>query len=91
MSKSPASDPERSGVGHPQPVHVEGMQEFTHYKELVSRAVAAFGDEIRASRWLSQPSCDLNGLTPLEMVQGSGYDVQVLEPILVRIEHGIDY
>jgi hypothetical protein len=33
----------------------------------------------------------LGGKTPLQAVQNSGYDIQVLEPILIRIEHGIDY
>lgn len=69
----------------------ETAEDFLRYRALVSRAVDAFGDEIKASRWLSSPNPDLNGQTPLQAVQGSGYDVHVLEPILTRIEHGIDY
>jgi uncharacterized protein (DUF2384 family) len=61
------------------------------YRALVSRAVEAFGDEIKASRWLSIPNKDLEGQTPLQAVQKSGYDMQVLEPILTRVEHGVDY
>jgi uncharacterized protein (DUF2384 family) len=65
--------------------------EFVRYRALVSRVVDAFGDEIKASRWLSIPSPDLGGETPLQAVQSSGYDMKILEPILTRIEHGIDY
>jgi len=67
------------------------MHEIVRYRALVSRTVDAFGDEIKASRWLSMPNRDLGGQTPLQAVQGSGYDMQVLEPILTRIEHGVDY
>jgi uncharacterized protein (DUF2384 family) len=91
MSNVPLPGPERHSAGHPQPTQVEGMQEFSRYKELVSRTVDAFGDEIRASRWLSMPNRDLDGRTPLEVAQNNGYDLEVLEPVLVRIEHGIDY
>ena len=61
------------------------------YRALVSRVVAAFGDEIKASRWLSLPNSDLSGQTPIQAIQNSGYDLQVIEPILTRIEHGVDY
>lgn len=61
------------------------------YRGLVSRVVEAFGDEIKASRWLSLPNRDLNGQTPIQAVQTNGYDMQALEPILTRIEHGVDY
>jgi uncharacterized protein (DUF2384 family) len=66
-------------------------REMTRYRALVSRTVDVFGDEVKASRWLSLPNRDLGGKTPLQAVQNSGYDIQVLEPILIRIEHGIDY
>lgn len=61
------------------------------YRGLVSRAVETFGDEIKASRWLSLPNRDLDGKTPIQAVQATGYDMQVLEPIFTRIEHGVDY
>ncbi len=61
------------------------------YRALVSRVVDAFGDEVKASRWLSLPNRDLNGQTPLQAVQSCGYDLQLIEPILTRIEHGVDY
>jgi uncharacterized protein (DUF2384 family) len=75
----------------PKPIAAEAMHEIVRYRALVSRTVDAFGDEIKASRWLSMPNRDLGGQTPLQAVQGSGYDMQVLEPILTRIEHGVDY
>jgi uncharacterized protein (DUF2384 family) len=69
----------------------EQTLEMARYQTLVSRTVDAFGDEIKASRWLSLPNPDLSGQTPLQAVQSSGYNMQVLEPILIRIEHGVDY
>jgi uncharacterized protein (DUF2384 family) len=66
-------------------------QDMIRYRALVSRTVDAFGDEIKAARWLSLPNRELSGQTPLQAVQNSGYDMQVLEPILTRIEHGVDY
>jgi uncharacterized protein (DUF2384 family) len=69
----------------------ESGSNILRYQGLVSRAVEAFGDEIKASRWLSLPNRDLDGRTPIQAVQANGYDMQVLEPILTRIEHGIDY
>ena len=64
-----------------------------NYRELVSRAVEVFGDELKASTWLSRPSTDLNGRTPLDVAQSVDYDESRLqrafEPIFTRIEHGI--
>jgi uncharacterized protein (DUF2384 family) len=65
--------------------------EMTCYRMLIERAVDAFGDEIRASRWLSLPNKDFNGQTPLQAAQKKGYDPQVIEPILSRIEHGVKF
>jgi uncharacterized protein (DUF2384 family) len=90
-----ASSPQfrkRSAVSvDPKPIDGEPQHEMVRYRALVSRAVDAFGDEIKASRWLSMTNKDLDGQTPLQAVQTSGYDMQVLEPILTRIEHGVDY
>lgn len=74
-----------------QPHVGEPEQNLTCYRKLVSRVVDAFGDEVKASRWLSLPNRDLDGQTPLQAVQNSGYDMQAIEPILTRIEHGVDY
>jgi uncharacterized protein (DUF2384 family) len=65
--------------------------EMAHYRELVARTVDVFGDEIKASRWLSMPNRDLNGQTPLQVAQKSGYELQAIEPILIRIEHGVEF
>jgi hypothetical protein len=65
--------------------------EMNRYRTLVARAVDVFGNEVKASRWLSLPNQDFNGQTPLQVAQKSGYDLQAIEPILVRIEHGVYY
>lgn len=91
MASLPHFGPERARPGASQPGAAEPAYEMTRYRALVSRVVEAFGDEIKASRWLSLPNRDLEGRTPLQAFQANGYDIQVLEPILTRIEHGIDY
>ena len=63
--------------------------ELKHYRALVERVVDVFGDEVKASRWLSMPSPDFNGHTPLQIAQKSGYSLRMLEPVLIRIEHGV--
>jgi hypothetical protein len=63
--------------------------QLANYKLLVARAVDVFGDEIKASQWLSLPNPELNGETPLQVAQRHNYDEQVLEPIFTLIEHGI--
>ena len=66
-----------------------------NYRNLVERTVDVFGDELKASRWLSLPSPDFNGLSPLQAAQKVNFDSaqleKVFEPIFVRIEHGIDF
>jgi uncharacterized protein (DUF2384 family) len=64
---------------------------LARYQKLVDRAKDAFGDEIKASRWLSLPNEELEGQTPLEVVQANGYDLEPIEAILMRMENGIDY
>jgi uncharacterized protein (DUF2384 family) len=90
MASLPHPRAERVVSGIPQPGVIEPAQEMVRYRALVSRVVDAFGDEIKASRWLSLPNRDLSGQTPLQAVQKGGYDIQILEPILTRIEHGVD-
>jgi uncharacterized protein (DUF2384 family) len=71
------------------------IRNLANYRKLVDRLVDVFGDEIKASKWLSLPNPELNGEIPLRIAQRFGYDAQVLdrvfEPILTRIEHGIDF
>jgi uncharacterized protein (DUF2384 family) len=64
---------------------------LTNYRALIARATDVFGDEIKASRWLSTPNADLAGRVPLEMASLQDYKFSFLEPIFIRIEHGIDY
>jgi uncharacterized protein (DUF2384 family) len=83
-----ASTPESSTAsGRTDPF----AEPLTNYKMLVARVVDVFGDELKASRWLSLPNSDLNGESPLQVAQRDNYSPFVLEPILVRIEHGIDF
>lgn len=67
--------------------------EYLAYRSLVERAVDVFGDEIKASLWLSRPSPDLEGKSPLQEAQRLHYapaDMdRLFEPIFVRIEEGI--
>jgi len=69
----------------------EPLAALANYQSLVARVVDAFGDEIKASRWLSLPHPDLDGKTPLEVAQRDNYNARLLEPILISMEHGIDY
>jgi uncharacterized protein (DUF2384 family) len=65
---------------------------YRNYRHLVERAVEVFGDEIKASRWLSTPSPDFDGRVPLQVAQAADFAVDIentFEPIFVRIEHGI--
>jgi uncharacterized protein (DUF2384 family) len=66
-------------------------QALEGYKALVTRTVGVFGDEFKAARWLSLPNRDLDGQTPLQAARKTGYDLRVIEPILIRMEHGVDY
>lgn len=73
------------------PDEVGDGERLANYERLMARTVEVFGDEVKASRWLSLPNADLNGETPLRVAQQHGYNALTLEPILVRIEHGIDF
>ena len=62
---------------------------FANYEKLVARVSDAFGDELKASRWLSLPNPALNGESPLQFAMRDGYELRGIEPILARMEHGI--
>jgi len=64
---------------------------YVRYRQLVDRVTDAFGDATVASRWLSTPSNDFNLQPPIEVAKRNGYDVAILEPALIRIEHGVDF
>ncbi len=67
--------------------------EYRNYRSLVERAVDVFGDELKASLWLSSPSADLDGLIPMQVAQRVKYSAEeierIFEPVFLRIEHGI--
>jgi uncharacterized protein (DUF2384 family) len=79
-----------SGLGRDES-SIEMVHEMKRYRALVARTVDVFGDEIKASLWLSLPNQDFNGQTPLQVAQKSGYKLQAIEPILIRIEHGVEF
>ena len=91
MARSQYTRTEGTLQGSSEAVGAGPLSSLSNYQNLVARAVDAFGDEFKASRWLSLPNRDLNGETPLQAAQKHGYDVGILEPILIRLEHGIDY
>jgi uncharacterized protein (DUF2384 family) len=66
-------------------------RQYQNYRALVARAVDVFGDEIKATRWLSRPESSLNKQTPLQYARSRDYDPESLEPLLARIEHGVDF
>jgi hypothetical protein len=91
MAGLPRFEPTRVGQsGAELPVSGSAV-ELANYQRLVARTVDVFGDELKASRWLSLPSPDFDGAAPLQYAQGHAYDPQALEPVLTRIEHGIDF
>ena len=55
---------------------------------VIAHAVAVFGDEHKATHWLSTPLAILRNLTPAEVLQSDEGIAQV-EQILTRIEHNI--
>ncbi len=67
--------------------------EYGSYRQFVERTIDVFGDELKASLWLSKPSPDLEGKVPLqiaELVQYAEAELdRIFEPIFIRIEHGI--
>lgn len=67
----------------------ETQETYRHYQRLVERVIDVFGDEVRANLWLSEPSTALGGETPLQVARRDKYSVDTLEPVLVRLEHGI--
>lgn len=82
-------DPESMSGSSRHGLSVGPAGEMKRYQTLVARAVDAFGDEIKASSWLSLPNRDLDGQTPLQVAQKDGYKLRAIEPLLTRIEHGV--
>ena len=67
--------------------------QYSNYRQLVERTIDVFGDERKASLWLSTPSSDLQGKVPMQVAQSVGYARteldRIFEPIFLGIEHGI--
>jgi len=55
---------------------------------VVAHAVAFFGDEHKASHWLSTPLTLLENRAPSELLNSTD-GIQRIEEILTRIEHNI--
>ncbi len=73
----------------------EGVEELTAPQlpissivPVVAHAVAVFGDEHKASHWLSTPLALLENRPPSELLN-STEGIQRVEEILTRIEHNI--
>ncbi len=91
MAGLPRFEPARAIEGGAELPAISSLEELANYQRLVSRAIDVFGDELKASRWLSLPNPDFDGVAPLQYAQGRAYDPMSLEPVFTRIEHGIDF
>jgi putative toxin-antitoxin system antitoxin component (TIGR02293 family) len=74
-------------MGNPSIQHLAHV-DLTVIVPVIAHAVAVFGDEHKASHWLSTPLPILAGHTPTEILQTPG-GVARIETILTRIEHNI--
>jgi uncharacterized protein (DUF2384 family) len=74
-------------MGNPS-IHRLEHVDFTAIVPVIAHAVAVFGDENKATHWLSSPLPILEGHTPTEILQMPG-GVARIETILTRIEHNI--
>jgi RNA polymerase sigma-70 factor, ECF subfamily len=61
---------------------------FTDIVPTIAHAVAVFGDEHKASHWLSTPLPFLDNLSPSQALESEG-GTELVEQILTRIEHNI--
>ena len=55
---------------------------------VIAHAVAAFGDEQKATHWLSTPLLILENRTPTELL-ATDEGIELVERTLTRIEHNI--
>jgi putative toxin-antitoxin system antitoxin component (TIGR02293 family) len=69
-------------------VHPAEPADVTRLVPVIAHAVAVFGDEHKATHWLSTPLPLLDDKTPAEVLQTEGGIARV-EQILIRIEHNI--
>jgi putative toxin-antitoxin system antitoxin component (TIGR02293 family) len=61
---------------------------ITRIVPVVAHAVAVFGDEHKASHWLSTPLPLFNNRAPSELLE-SDEGIQLVEETLTRIEHNV--
>jgi uncharacterized protein (DUF2384 family) len=55
-----------------------------------SRAVEVFGDEVKASSWMTTPRSIFDGRTPEELVaSGSPAEQRKVLEVLLRIDYGV--
>ncbi len=67
----------------------EAEQRYLAYKTVVERAVDVFGNELKATRWLSRSSSDFDEKSPLEALADSSFDSTPILNVLGKIEHGV--
>ena len=78
--------PKRSAkVSIPTKTAVVGID---HIVPIVAHAVGVFGDEQKASHWLSTPLVILGDLSPAQVLAREG-GTETIDRILTRIEHNI--
>jgi uncharacterized protein (DUF2384 family) len=78
---------------HERTARVKDAEHYANYTALVDRAVDVFGDASLASEWLSKPNAAMGNKAPLQVFQEHGYTrsaiEEIIEPVFLRIEHGI--
>jgi putative toxin-antitoxin system antitoxin component (TIGR02293 family) len=67
----------------------EAEQQYLAYNTVVGRAVDVFGSELKATRWLSRPSQDFDGKSPLDALVDADFDPTPILDTLGKIEHGV--
>ena len=67
----------------------EAEQRYLAYKTVVERAVDVFGNELKATPWLSRQSPDFDGRSPVEALVDSDFNPTAILYTLGRIEHGV--
>ena len=55
---------------------------------IIVEAERIFGDPEKAKRWLSKPKYNLDGKTPLDVIETDG-GAKLVQSMLVRIEYGM--
>jgi putative toxin-antitoxin system antitoxin component (TIGR02293 family) len=64
------------------------IQDVSRLVPVIAHAVAVFGDEQKATHWLSTPLPLLQGRAPQELLD-SNEGLALVEQTLTRIEHNI--